>query len=99
MSEIRNIGSHLELFVDDWLIEKMEGARLLLHHPTPREVALVCDKPWEGNTCAYFTVFQDGDIYRMYYRGSHYDVKTEKSSSSVTPAAISAAADCSAKAF
>ena len=29
------------------------------------------DKPWEGNSCAYMTVFKDGDLYRMYYRGSH----------------------------
>lgn len=84
MSEIHNIGSRLELFVDDWLIEEMEGARLLLHHPSLREVALVCDKPWEGNTCAYFTVFQDGDIYRMYYRGSHNNLESKKSSPQVT---------------
>ena len=84
MSEIRNIGSHLELFVDDWLIERMEGSRLLLHHPTPREVALVCDKPWEGNTCAYFTVFLDNGNYRMYYRGSHYNLGSKKSSPQVT---------------
>jgi len=65
-----DIGSRRELFVDDYLIEKLDGgAQLRLHHPVPREVSLVCDKPWEGNTCAYFTIFQDGTIYRMYYRG------------------------------
>ena len=40
--------------------------------PTPQDVALVTDKPWEGNTCAYYSVFQDGELYRMYYRGSHH---------------------------
>jgi hypothetical protein len=44
----------------------------------PREVVLVADQPWEGNTSAYYTVFQDGDRYRMYYRGSHYDTATRR---------------------
>lgn len=67
-----NIGSRLELMVDDHLIERMNGgARLVLHPPTPREVAIVMDKPWEGSGCGYMTVFQDGDLYRMYYRGAH----------------------------
>lgn len=66
------IGSRLELFVDDCVIEEMTGdARQVLHKPEPREVVLVTDKPWEGNTSAYYTIFQDGDLYRMYYRGSH----------------------------
>jgi len=73
------IGSRLELFVDDFLIDKMEGAELALGKPTPREVAVVHDKPWEGNVCCYHTVFQDGDLYRMYYRGAHYDNKARKS--------------------
>ena len=28
--------------------------------------------PWEGNASAYQSLFQDGNIYRMYYRGSHF---------------------------
>jgi hypothetical protein len=40
-------------------------------------VVLTADRPWEGNTSAYFTVFQDGDRYRMYYRGSHADEKAK----------------------
>src|SRR5262249_24920974 len=27
---------------------------------------------------AYFTIFQDGDKFRMYYRGAHYDEQTKK---------------------
>ncbi len=73
------IGSRLELMVDDYLISRTTGsAKLHLHKPTPKEVVLTTSHPWEGNTCAYFTIFQDGDIYRMYYRGSHYDVKTKR---------------------
>lgn len=74
------IGTRLELFVDDFIIEKMTGdVAQRLHRPEPKEVVLVTDASWEGNTCAYYTVFRDGDLYRMYYRGSHYDEKTRKS--------------------
>lgn len=73
------IGSRLELFVDDYLIEDMsDGAEQQLQKPVPREVVLVTDEPWEGNGCAYFTVFRDGDLYRMYYRGSHYDPENRR---------------------
>jgi hypothetical protein len=51
---------------------------LVLHHPAPREVALVADAPWEGNGSLYATVFQDGDRYRMYYRGGHYRLTPEE---------------------
>lgn len=74
-----DIGSRLELFVDDHLIDKLSGdAQLRLHKPEAREVVLVTDEPWEGNTCAYYTVFADDDLFRMYYRGSHFDVATRK---------------------
>ncbi|MHC4557495.1 MAG: SGNH/GDSL hydrolase family protein [Planctomycetota bacterium] len=73
-----NIDSRLELFVDDLLIEQMKGVELTLHRPVCREVVIVHDKPWEGNTCGYHTVFKDGDLYRMYYRGWNHDSKTQK---------------------
>jgi hypothetical protein len=74
-----DIGSRRELMVDDHLIEDLRGgAELRLHHPTPREVVLVHDKPWEGNTCGYYTVFQDGGAYRMYYRGHQFVVREDK---------------------
>jgi len=82
-SAVVDIGSRRELFVDYHLIDKMVGAKLTLHKPIPREVAIVHDAPWEGNTCAYHTVFQDGDIYRMYYRGSHYDEQENQHSRQV----------------
>jgi len=73
------IGSRLELFVDDHVIERLAGeARRRLHRPTPRELAITYDKPWEGNNSAYVTVFRDGDIYRMYYRGRQIDLSSGK---------------------
>jgi hypothetical protein len=64
-----NIGSRLELFVDDYLVESMTGTTLRLHPPQPAGVAIRFDEPWEGPTSAYVTVFKDTDRYRMYYRG------------------------------
>ncbi|GBC96479.1 hypothetical protein HRbin16_02283 [bacterium HR16] len=73
------VDSYWELFVDGTVIESLKGgAQLLLHHPTPQEVVLECDRPWEGNTSGYFSVLQDGKTFRMYYRGSDFDVRRQK---------------------
>jgi hypothetical protein len=73
-----HIGSRRELFVDHHLFDELNGATLNMHQPTAREVVIVCDEPWEGNTSAYFTLFADRGRFRMYYRGSHFDEKTKK---------------------
>ena len=73
------LASRLEMFTDDRLIDRLEGdVAIHLQRPQPREVVLVTGEPWEGNTSAYYTIFQDGDLFRMYYRGSHYDTETQK---------------------
>lgn len=72
------IGSRREPFVDEYLIAELNEAELRLNTPVAREVAIVHDEPWEGNICCYHTVFQDGDLFRMYYRGAHYDEKSRK---------------------
>jgi hypothetical protein len=78
--EAVELGSRRELFVDRILLESVsEGAALRMHKPAPREMVFTADAPWEGNTSAYFTIFQDGDRYRMYYRGSHFDEAAKKS--------------------
>ncbi|MEO6869263.1 MAG: hypothetical protein ABI168_06440, partial [Ginsengibacter sp.] len=69
-SEVVDIGSQRQLFIDNFLGEKFTGgAELRLHHPVIQEIALLCDKPWEGSFSNYNSIFKDGDIYRMYYRG------------------------------
>ncbi|MBN1346722.1 MAG: hypothetical protein JXQ73_28790 [Phycisphaerae bacterium] len=67
--QTRNIGSRLELFVDDYLIDSLKDAKLKLHHPTPAEIAVKFDKPWENVHAGYCTVIKDGDKYKLYYRG------------------------------
>lgn len=63
------IGSRLELFVDHYLIEKLEGTELKLHTPILAGIAVKFDHPWEGAFCGYPTIIKDGDTYRLYYRG------------------------------
>jgi hypothetical protein len=68
-TQVADIGSRLELFVDTHRIQSMNGVRLMLHQPKRMEVALRLDAPWDGKYSGYFTVFQDGELFRMYYRG------------------------------
>jgi len=68
-----DIDSRLELFVDDWLIDKMHNLSLKLHSPVKQEVAIRFDASWEGPTSTYVTVMKDEDRYRMYYRGSGHE--------------------------
>ena len=73
------IGSRRELFVDSHIIDQITGkADLRLHHQVPREVSIVHDAPWEGTSSGYHSVFKDGDLYRMYYRGLHLQVSEGK---------------------
>ena len=67
------LGSRLELLIDDFLIERFSGTQLKMHPPRAAEVALHLDKPWEGPHCGYFTVLTDEDRCRMYYRGAPED--------------------------
>ncbi len=73
------INSERELFVDDYLVGSMAGTTLELQQPREREVVMVHDKPWEGCTSTYHTIFRDGDLYRMYYRGGNFDEAHQKS--------------------
>lgn len=64
-----DVGSRRELFVDNFMIDSMKNVELKTHQPTRRNIVLNFDKPWEGSGCNYITVFQDGDLFRMYYHG------------------------------
>jgi len=75
MAEARapiDIGNRLELFVDRYLIEGESNTRLKPGAPRREEQALAFDAPWEGRFAGASTVLKDGEIYRMYYRGSGY---------------------------
>ncbi|MEA1950795.1 MAG: hypothetical protein U9N87_05390, partial [Planctomycetota bacterium] len=67
-----NLQGKRELFVDHYLVDKLEGgARLVLEKPRNEGVVFKYDKPWEGRYSGYgvFMKVADGD-FRYYYRGS-----------------------------
>lgn len=81
-----DIGSRRELFLDDALIERLDGqATRQLHHPQPQALALVHDEPWEGTGSGYHSVFRDGDKYRMYYKAWHLDAQQGKLNTGAHP--------------
>lgn len=64
-----NIENRRELFVDGFLIDKLNNVEQVLHHPVNEGAVLKFDRQWEGNFSAYATIIKDNDIYRLYYRG------------------------------
>ena len=69
-----DLDRRLVLLVDGYLLDEIEGdVRQEALQPVPKEVVFVTDEPWEGNTSGYYTLFQDGDTYRMIYRGWQHD--------------------------
>ena len=57
------IGTRLELFVDDHLVERMTGVAFRLHAPV-KQMPAKSPLPSGG----YGTIIKDGDLYRAYYR-------------------------------
>lgn len=83
---ILDIGSRLQLFVNDYLIGYLAGkAELRLHHPAPQEIVMVYDHPWEGAGSGYQSIFKDGNIYRMYYKAWHRGVGPGKPNTDANP--------------
>lgn len=73
--EVIKLDNRREIFVDNFLIDKLSGIRLVKH--TPRDEGPVCffDKPWEGVFSGYCTIIKDENLYRAYYRGLPTDGK------------------------
>ena len=62
--------------MDHLLVDRLVGASLRLGTPLPGGVAIRYDSPVEDSTAFYTTIFKDGDVYRMYYRGALFERKT-----------------------
>lgn len=89
---IIHIGSRREVCWDDALIDQIEGVEIKMHKPQYRGDALVCDKPWEGNVCCYFSLVHDKSKLHLYYRGKNYDVNAD----GTAPANVTTTAMCEA---
>src|SRR5690606_34074673 len=72
-----DVDTNIQLFIDNYVIENYsENLDFRMHNPIPVEIVINHNQPWEGNSSVYHSVFKDGDIYRMYYRGSQIDIDT-----------------------
>lgn len=60
---VRDIGSRLELFVDQFLIDRLTGTQLKLHEP---QLTPPMTEP--ADNMEYGTVIKDGDLFRLYTR-------------------------------
>ncbi|MHB0936594.1 MAG: hypothetical protein ACYC6A_09410 [Armatimonadota bacterium] len=67
--EVIVLNDRRELFVDQHLIDRLEGTHLRLHEPVSGGVALRVDRPWEGAFNFGMSVIRHGNRYHLYYRG------------------------------
>ena len=76
------INSRRELMLDDFLFKSIKGLEFRQHTIRDREPVLDLDADWEGrkffgiSACGYPVVFQDGDLFRMYYV-SYYGLRLD----------------------
>ena len=68
-ADVYDLENKRELFVDQRLIEKLDGVEMRLSTPIPSGPVHKFDKPWEGPFSGYSTVIKDNDNYFLYYRG------------------------------
>ncbi|HRO46525.1 hypothetical protein [Agriterribacter sp.] len=77
------IGSNRELFLDQYVVDKMNNVTQELHTPRNEGPVLKFDKPWEGNFSGYSTIIKDGTQFKLYYRGVR-DAKGDGNENEVT---------------
>ena len=65
-----DLGTRLEMLVDDFLIEDRRDTHFRLHHPERREVSFLCDAPWEDDVAIFLRVLEDSGVVRLYYRAA-----------------------------
>jgi len=57
------------MFVDDHLLDRIDGLSLRLHEPTKKEVVLETNVAPESAVSGAYHILHDGEQYRLYYRG------------------------------
>ncbi len=68
-NDIIQLNSRREIFVDHYLIDKLNGTGIVMQKPHDEGAVIYFDKPWEGPFTGYSTIIKDDDIFRLYYRG------------------------------
>ena len=67
---VRDIGSRREIFVDGYLIERLDGTQRRLQTPQAAEVSVGQEQIGGLNFDTGYAVVKDGDVYRMFYNAS-----------------------------
>ena len=70
-----DIGTDRQLFVDDFWIDRADGARRRLHRPTARDTAIAIDRSWERGGVSYLNTFPDEGKFRGWYRCDPVDLR------------------------
>ncbi len=74
------IGSHRQLFLDDHIVERIEGLKRTMHQPQKRGAVLKADRPWEGVYIGIFSppmwVPEEG-VYKQVYE-CRYDQRGQR---------------------
>ena len=65
---IYNLSDNRMLCWDDFAIEKQENVEIVMHKPTPREIAIESNAQWEGIHNHYASVEKVGDKYYFWQR-------------------------------
>ena len=64
-----DVGNDRQLFLDDTFFDRQQRIELVAHQPSPAEVALVSDRPWEtGSGLHQSSVLEDRGTFHMWYR-------------------------------
>ena len=69
VKEVLRMDNKREIFIDNYLIDKLNGVQIIKHTPHDEGPVLYFDNPWEGVFSGYCTVIKDGGQFRVYYRG------------------------------
>ena len=74
------LGSRLELFLDDKMIEHTEGTYRRIHHPIADEIVMTLTEEHEhtNNSGSYNSIIFDGEKYLFYYRANFWHPTEEE---------------------
>ena len=62
------VGTRKQLFIDNRFIEVSENISLVMNPPVKvNEPVFGSDKPWEAFRLAFFNVFRDEGLFKMWY--------------------------------
>lgn len=62
-------GHRIEPIVDYYLIDTIQGLSFRYTEPQNRGVALIPDQPWDNPGCCVFSIVEDEENIKLYYRG------------------------------